>query len=61
MNYNCLIPLLYNYHINFTLRKFGDAKFFQKQTAGNIQLWPTFYGVVLPVQQFYHVAFQKVL
>ena len=33
MNYNYLNPLLLNYPTHFTLRRFCDAKFFQKQAA----------------------------
>ena len=58
MNYNYLNPPLFNYHTHFTLRRFCDAKFFQQQTAQNKQFWPTFCGVILPLQQFHHVAFQ---
>ena len=59
MNYNYLNPLLFNYHTHFTFRRLCDAKFLLKQTAQNKQFWPTLCGLVLPIQQFHRIAFQK--
>ena len=61
MNYNYLNLLLLNYCSNFTLKRFCEAKFFLKQTVQNREFWLSFCGVVFPIQQFHHIAFQKVL